>query len=300
MLAGVSACATGPAFRPKTPLGAANDDLDVEIDGLEEGPDGPEYTIAAEVLAQRDVALRGATLAAPQAAPCTRAGYPDQTVAALGLDGADAWQRPLPVMGRHRLTLRFPGALGLGERVSGPMTLDIATERAGTSGCLRVPIQGRQDRATWTPSSPWMVGFRIDANPLGVALRAGRWGGPAAFPFIAGLEGAISSRRGTVAALAANRILGSAFSLEAGYVGGWELPGGELPAGTFRNGPRAGLLYGVVTDPRYDGERLYVGGLGVEVTRWWAALGHGASTDVVFTIAAWLSSSLFVSSAPDR
>jgi hypothetical protein len=100
--------------------------------------------------------------------------------------------------------------------------------------------------------------------------------------------------------MAANRVLGSSFSLEAGYAGAWELPGGELPAGTFKNGPRAGLLYGVVTDPRYDGERLHVGGLGVEVTRWWAALGHGASTDVVFTIAGWLSSSLFVSSDPGR
>jgi hypothetical protein len=153
---------------------------------------------------------------------------------------------------------------------------------------------------TWTPSSRWMVGFRIAGNPLGFGLRGGRWVGPAAVPFIVGLEGAISARRGTVSALAADRLLGSSFSVEAGYAGAWELPGGGFPAGTFRNGPRLGLFYGPVTDDRYDGARLHLGGFGVELTRWWAAAGHDASTDVVVTIGGWVSTSLLQPADPGR
>jgi hypothetical protein len=280
-LAVATGCATGPRYRAKRPLSASNEDLTVDVEGLDTGHDDPGLVVVGRLRAAAEIGVRGASIARVGDAPCADTS---EAASTLALDGAPSWQRPVAVAGTRRLRLDFPETLRLSDRTAGAWALDVATERAGKPGCLRVPIQQDDDRATWTPTSPWMLGVHIDLSPLGFGLGAGRLLGPV----VVGLEDAISARWSTAALVAAAHVY-SGMGLEASYAGAWALPGGAAPAGSFRNGPRLRAFYGASSAPRFDSPRVGFGGFGVEVAHWWAEGGRAASTNVVFGIGGWMN-----------
>jgi hypothetical protein len=280
-LAGVSGCAAGPVFRAKKPIAASNDDLSVQVTGVDSRYTDDGLVVVGRLLAPPDAAVRGASLANPnKSLPCEA---PRHRASALALDGAASWRRPLPAPGDHAVTLDFPESIGLHDLQKGPMALDVETDRAGVAGCLRVPIQTEGDQATWTPTVPWMLGLRFSAPPLAFGLGAGRWVGP----LVLGIEGEISGRRGGVAAVAAAEVW-QGLGVDVSYAGAWARPGGTEPAGTFRNGPRLGVLLGQeAVSGRF--ERLVLSGFELAVQHWWAENGQPASTVFTFGLTAWWS-----------
>jgi hypothetical protein len=285
-----SACAAGPRFRADHPIAAKGDDpsgdLSVEVTGLDNAVEQGEVVLEGRVSAPAGVAVRAATLTDPRrAAPCQ---WPRHPASEIALDGAAAWGRPVAVAGQHALRLDFPRTIGLASLADRPLALDIESERDGAVRCLRVSIQGEGSGATWVPTSPWVVGWRLSSPPLALGVRGGRWLGRS--PFIAGLEGQLGTRRGT-AALVASASLSPGFGLEASYLAGWARPGGTAPAGTFSHGPRLGVLLGQSVPLRYD--RIVLAGFLLEVTRWWRSDGAAASTEFSFGLGGWFSVSTF-------
>jgi hypothetical protein len=281
------ACASGPRFRPVRSLAGADGGVSVEVAGVDSRATAPGIAVAAQVSAPEGTRLREAALALPDEKPCEDH---DQTAAIIAVDGAPSWQRPVPVAGAHRLTLRFAETFGLQKRLSGPLAIDlaVATDQTGAGGCVRVAVQDEGEKATWTPGSPWMVGVRLDAAPLAFGLRAGRFVGPV----VLGIEDSISPTWSTAAAVATANVFEN-IGLEVSYAGRWALPGGSDAAGTFRNGPRARLFFSVDGPPRFDGRRIVLAGVGVEVARWWATDAQAAATNVVIGLTGWMNVSAY-------
>ena len=279
------ACGTAPSYRPKGPasMSAANDDLDVEITGLESRGEDPGLVFVGTLSASDGVAVRGAQVTNPEGQrPCASTNQP---ASELSVDGAPTWQRPFAVGGEHALRLDFPRTVGFDALVQGPLAVDLETTRAGVDGCLRVPIQGGGDRATWTAVSPWMVGLRVPLSLIsaGVGVGVGRWLGSLA---VVGVEGDIGLTRATTAALA-DIVVWRGTALEASYGGFWDLPGGTTPAGTFRHGPAFGVVLGQVGDARR--ERVQFGGVTVDVAHWSSGGGQAAFSELRLSVHVWLN-----------
>ncbi len=277
----MGACATGPRYRAKTPITATNSDVTADIEGLDTRFEDQGLVVVGRVQAPAALGVRGASIARVDGEPCADAS---EAAIAIALDDVVTWQRPVAVIGARRFRIEFPQTLRLADLTSGAWALDVATERAGVPGCLRIPIQKDDKRDTWTPSSPWMLGLHVDLSPLGVRVGAGRFVGPV----VLGLEDAISARWSTAAFVAAAHVY-SGVGVEASYAGRWALSGGGASAGTFRNGPRLRVFFGQEQAPRYDSYRVGFGGVGVEVAHWWSAGAQAASTEVIFGLGGWLN-----------
>jgi hypothetical protein len=283
--------AQGIRFRSTRVREGGSGDLSVEIRGLEDVDEEQALVVEGRVVAPTPAGIVGAALARPETKPCAQR---DEVADAIAVDGVAQWARPVSMSGDQRLTLSFPLTLGLGRRLEGPLAIDVATDRGGVPGCVRVPIQGDDDAATWVPTSPWMAGLRLELwhfdgyerHPWAIGARGGHWLGPV----IAGVEGTLSLSRVTAAAVATLPVAWW-LSLEGAYAGRWDFSEAGPPGRVIRHGPRVGLSFDTARIPRV--ERVHVGGLGVDVSRWWASGGQAASTEVILRVVGWVSPSVF-------
>jgi hypothetical protein len=262
---------------------ATSDGVTVEVDGLTGRLSDPGLEVLVRVSAPDGTTVRGGIVARASKPPCE-----DELVRAgvIAMDESVVWQRPVPVAGQHHLSMRFPQAIGLPNRIKGASALDLEFERGSAATCLRIPVQDENERATWTPTGRWMVGPRIDLYPLAAGLHVGRLVGPV----ILGVEETVSAKVDTAAVMASALI--DKFVLEASYAGRWAWTEG-VAGGSFRNGPRLRLAYGEPLATRFDSSRLVYGGFGVEVVHWWATNGQPADTAFSVGVGGWFNVSAY-------
>jgi hypothetical protein len=301
-LVALAGCASAVDYVPKAPVVVWAPALDLEVEGLDEGPglgvmvpEGLEHshglTVHVRWRASGDGAgIAQARLAAPQAAPCT-AGIEAEV---MGVDGQTRWERPLDLGRVHVVDLSFAGDDQLD---AGPLVVDLELARAGGTTCVRLPLTGGGQQ--YATASNLALGV---SGGIGVSLRThsssevrlgfeiGRWVGPARLTLGLGLDFGVvhivtsespESDSGSsnlafgmlrlVPAVTFFPLVGRSYAL--GVSGGLELAAGGSGAGTMADpdkdeaywGPRLGIIIGAIRPVPFGAPRHRVGGVGAEI-----------------------------------
>jgi hypothetical protein len=142
--------------------------------------------VGLDVEASEALAITGAHLVPAGAKACAGAEEAGAIAAAvISVDGQRAWQRPLPVEGRHTLTLEF--ALPPidkdhdGDHRPTLEAVDVAFTVGAGARCVRLPLRAPQGRLERRGSWSWGRAFRLEPPALegfAGAARLGRWLGP--------------------------------------------------------------------------------------------------------------------------
>ena len=274
-------CASGPVLSASASHTAANGDFSLAARRLST-PFHDDVVVETDAVATTPVAVERVSLSPAAVSPC---GAPATDAATLSVDGAPVWRRPVALAGARHLRVELPSDAQVDAALEGAAALDVAFQRAGTPGCLRIALVDEGGGREWRMASRWMVGVRIGAVPAVLGLRLGRWLGP----ILAGIEGAAGPARASALVLAESPIAGG-IAFELGAMGWWELSGTDRSRGSFRYGPRGSLhLLSVPVRERLGGMTVAMSSLAIGAARWGAADGETAKTEVTVDLTLWWS-----------